>query len=355
MPFKLRGKKLIVLLGAILLVMGVLTGPADAAALQANLNGAGATFPYPVYVNWIGVFQRSNPGVKINYQGVGSGAGISQFTKQTTDFGASDAFMKPTEIAAALKARPSATKVLQIPTVFGAIDIAYNVPGVSHLKLDSNTLANIYLGKITMWNNAAIKALNPGVNLPALAIRTVHRSDSSGTTNAFTTYLATVNAAWKAGPGVGKSVKWVGGVGGSGNAGVAAIVKQTKGSIGYVEQAYAMSARLTVASMKNRSGRFIAPSLASTTAAASGIRIPANFDLLPLVCNSSSASAYPIVSSTYLLSYDKWPNAQKAAAFKAWVNWSLGTAGTSIAKTDGYAPLPTALKTAVLKQVALIH
>jgi phosphate transport system substrate-binding protein len=291
--------------------------------------------------------------VGINYQGVGSGAGISQFTAQTLDFGASDAFMTPTELKAAQAAR-SGAKVLQLPTVFGSIVLAYNLPGVTKLKLDSATLANIFLGKIKKWNDSALKSLNPGVNLPATAIQTVHRSDSSGTTNAFTSYLASVNANWKAGPGVGKTVKWIGGVGGSGNAGVAAVVKQTKGAIGYVELAYATQNKMTVAAMKNKSGKFITPSLASTTAAAQGIKIPANFNLLPLVSNSANAAAYPIVTSTYLLSYNKWGNANKAAAFKAFVTWALGAEGTKIAKQLGYAPLPTALQQAVLKQVSTI-
>jgi phosphate transport system substrate-binding protein len=218
-----------------------------AAALSADVNGAGATFPQPVYVAWIGAFQSLQTGVKINYQGVGSGAGITQFTAQTLDFGGSDAYMKDTEIAAAEAAR-SGAKVLQIPTVFGSITLAYNLPDVkTQLKLDSDTLCNILLGKITKWNDPAIAALNAGVTLPDLAIQTVHRSDSSGTTNAFTSYLTSVNAAWKAGPGTGKTVKWPNGVGGQGNAGVAALVSQTKGTIGYVELAYALSNNMTVA------------------------------------------------------------------------------------------------------------
>jgi phosphate transport system substrate-binding protein len=323
------------------------------AALAADLNGAGATFPQPVYVEWIGAFQATQPDVKINYQGVGSGAGIQQFTEQTVDFGASDAFMKAEEITAAEAARTGA-KVLHIPTVFGAIVLAYNLPGVEGLKLDSDTLANIFLGKITTWDDAAIKALNPDAQLPSTPIQTVHRSDSSGTTNGFTSYLAAVNADWQAGPGKGKEVKWLGGVGGKGNDGVAAVVKQTEGAIGYVELAYATQNGMTMAALKNQSGSFIAPSLESTSAAAQGIQIPADMNLLPLVSNSANPQAYPIVTSTYILAYDKMPDAGKAAALKAFLTWALGDEGNAVATELGYAPLPADLKSAALKVVALI-
>jgi phosphate transport system substrate-binding protein len=323
------------------------------AALAADLNGAGATFPQPVYVEWIGAFQATQPDVKINYQGVGSGAGIQQFTEQTVDFGASDAFMKAEEITAAEAARTGA-KVLHIPTVFGAIVLAYNLPGVEGLKLDSDTLANIFLGKITTWDDAAIKALNPDAQLPSTPIQTVHRSDSSGTTNGFTSYLAAVNADWQAGPGKGKEVKWLGGVGGKGNDGVAAVVKQTEGAIGYVELAYATQNGMTMAALKNQSGSFIAPSLESTSAAAQGIQIPADMNLLPLVSNSANPQAYPIVTSTYILAYDKMPDAGKAAALKAFLTWALGDEGNAVATDLGYAPLPADLKSAALKVVALI-
>lgn len=318
--------------------------------LKADLNGAGATFPQPLYVEWIGAFQSANPGVKINYQGVGSGAGIQQLTQQTVDFGASDAFMTAEELTAAETAR-SGAKMLHIPTVFGAIVVAYNLPGVEQLKLDSDTLANIFLGKVTMWDDAAIKALNPEATLPNKTIQTVHRSDSSGTTNGFTSYLASVNAAWKAGPGAGKDVKWAGGVGGKGNDGVAAVVKQTEGAIGYVELAYATQNDMTMAAIKNKAGSFVAPSLESTSAAAEGISIPDDMDLLPLVTDSASPQAYPIVTSTYILAYDKMPDAARAEALKAWLTWSLDDEGTAIAEELGYAPLPPTLKDQVLKKV----
>ena len=236
------------------------TTPGGAATLAGNLTGAGATFPGPLYLEWIGQFQKDNTGVIINYQAVGSGGGITQFTKMTVDFGASDAPMKDTEIAAAEAANPGA-KVLHIPTVFGAIVAAYNVPGVSGLKLDSDTLAGIFLGTIAKWNDPKLVALNPDAKLPDLAIQVVHRSDSSGTTNGFTTYLAGVSPEWDTKVGKGKDVKWPLGVGGQGNDGVAAVVKQQEGSIGYVELTYALESQMTVADLKNKSGAFITPSL----------------------------------------------------------------------------------------------
>jgi phosphate transport system substrate-binding protein len=322
-----------------------------AAALKADLNGAGATFPGPVYVEWIGAFQTANTDITINYQGVGSGAGIQQFTAQTVDFGASDAYMKPEELTAAEAARPGA-KVLHIPTVFGAIVLAYNLPGVEGLKLDSDTLANIFLGTITKWDDPAIKALNPDATLPSEAIQTVHRSDSSGTTNAYTSYLAAANTAWKDGPGKGKEITWPVGVGAKGNDGVAAVVKQTEGAIGYIELAYAVQNNMTMAQMKNQSGSFITPSLESTSAAADGIQIPDDLNLA--VSNSANPAAYPIVTVTYILAYEKMPDANKAAALKAFLTWALGDEGTAIAQQLGYAPLPSALKDAALAKVAFI-
>ncbi|HEY5528266.1 MAG TPA: phosphate ABC transporter substrate-binding protein PstS [Thermoleophilia bacterium] len=320
------------------------------AALSADLNGAGATFPQPLYVEWIGAFQKVQPGIKINYQGVGSGAGIQQFTAQTVDFGASDAYMKPAEITAAEAARAGA-KVLLIPTVFGSITLAYNLPGVDKLNLDSDTLAAIFLGKITKWNDAKIAALNAGVTLPSTAIQTVHRSDSSGTTNAFTSYLTAVNADWKAGPGAGKTVKWPGGVGGQGNDGVAAVVKQTVGAVGYVELAYAVQNKMAVANMKNKSGAFVAPSLESTSAAADMAQIPADLNLS--VSDSANPAAYPIVTATYILAYDKMPDRAKAAALKAFLTWALND-GTSVAQQLGYAPLPSAVRDAAIAKVNAI-
>ena len=318
------------------------------AALKADLNGAGATFPEPIYIEWIGAFQEVESGVMINYQGVGSGAGIEQFTAQTVDFGASDAYMKDEELAAAEEAR-SGAKVLHIPTVFGAITLTYNLSDVDGLKLDSDAVANIFLGKITKWNDPALVALNPDLTLPDSDIQTIHRSDSSGTTSAFTTYLKNVNSDWADGPGAGKEIQWPGGVGAKGNDGVATLVKQTENSIGYVELAYAVQNSMAMAELKNKSGNFIVPTLDSTSAAANLSTIPADMNLV--VSDSDVAEAYPLVTITYLLAYDKWSDADKAEAFKSWINWALGPDGSALASELGYAPLPSNLKDAVLQMV----
>ena len=314
--------------------------------LSASLNGAGATFPKPLYVEWIGEFQAANPTVKINYQGIGSGGGIEQFTKLTVDFGASDAPMTDEQITAAETA--GGAKVLHIPTVFGSVVLAYNLADVKELKLDSDTVAAIFLGQITNWNDPKIAALNTGATLPDKAIQVVHRSDSSGTTNIFTGYLTSVNKGWADTVGKGKEVKWPAGVGGQGNDGVAAVVQQQQGSIGYVELSYAIESKLTMASMKNQAGNFIVPSLESTSAAAKGAQFPA--DLRFSVANSANADAYPIVGATWILAFDKMSDPAKVAALKAWLTWALND-GTAIATDLGYAPLPADLKTLALAKV----
>ncbi len=317
--------------------------------LAASLNGAGATFPKPLYIEWIGEFQAVNPGVKVNYQGIGSGGGIEQFTKMTVDFGASDAPMTDEQITAAETA--SGAKVLHIPTVFGSVVLAYNLSDVKELKLDSDTLAAIFLGEITNWNDPAIAALNSGATLPDEAIQVVHRSDSSGTTSIFTSYLTDVNQDWADKVGKGKEVQWPAGVGGQGNDGVAAVVQQQQGSIGYVELSYAIESKLTTASLKNQAGNFIVPSLESTSAAAKGAQFPE--DLRFSVANSANADAYPIVGATWILAYDKMKDPAKAAALKAWLTWSLND-GTAIAQDLGYAPLPEDLKALALAKVNAI-
>ena len=310
-----------------------------AAPLSANLSGAGATFPEPLYVEWIGEFQLANPDVTINYQGIGSGGGIEQFTKLTVDFGASDAPMKDEEITAAEAA--GGAKVLHIPTVFGAVVLAYNLEGIEELKLDPDTLAGIFLGTITTWNDPALAALNTGVTLPDEPIQVVHRSDSSGTTSIFTGYLAQISTKWADTVGKGKEVQWPVGLGGQGNDGVAAVVQQQAGSIGYVELSYATESGLSMATLKNQAGTFITPSLASTSAAAVGVEFPA--DLRFSVSNSAGEQAYPIVGATWILVYEKMKDAATVEALKAWLTWSLNE-GTTIAEELGYAPLSDELK-----------
>ena len=329
------------------------TGGSDTTggALKATLNGAGATFPEPVYVEWAGEFAAGvQPGVSINYQGIGSGGGIQQFTAGTVDFGASDAPMKDEEIAAA--EAKSGAKVLHIPMVMGAVVAAYNLEGIKELKLDSDTLAAIFLGTVTKWNDPKIAALNSGVTLPDASIQVVHRSDSSGTTNIFTGYLTQVSSEWSAKVGKGKDVKWPVGVGGQGNNGVAALIQQQKGSLGYVELSFALESKLPMATLKNKAGNFVKPSLESTAAAATGVDIPA--DLRFALSDSPGAQAYPIVGATWILAYDNMKDPAKANALKAFLTWAL-TDGTSIAKDLNYAPLGDDLKAKALAKVDMIH
>jgi len=237
-----------------------------------TISGAGATFPQPVYDEWASRF-KDDTGTTVNYNAIGSGGGVAQFTAGTVDFGATDSAMTDEEITAAKKKGAP----VHVPTVFGAITVSYNVSGVEKgLKLDGPTTADIFLGKIKKWNDPAIAQLNSGVKLPDQDITVVHRSDESGTTKLFTTYLAAYSPEWKSGPGVDKTVKWPTGTGAKGNSGVAGAVKQTDGSVGYVEEAYALQNNFTTADMKNKSGKFIAPSLDSTSAAGEGVKIPAD-------------------------------------------------------------------------------
>ncbi len=305
-----------------------------------------------MYVEWIGGFQTANPDVTVNYQGIGSGAGIEQFTAQTVDFGASDAYMKAEELAAAEAARTGA-KVLHIPTVFGAIVLAYNLPGVDELKLDSDAVAGIFLGTITNWDDPAIAALNPGVTLPSEAIQTVHRSDSSGTTNAFTSYLTAVERRVGSRPRQGQRDHLAGGRGRQG--------QRRCGGGGASDRRLHRLSRTGLRDPRrhdhgstSRTSRVpsSAPSLESTSAAADGIEIPDDMNIN--VSDSANPAAYPIVTVTYILAYDKMPDAAKAEALKAFLIWALGDDGTAIATELGYAPLPTALKDAVLAKVALI-
>ncbi len=323
--------------------------PTPGAAIGGSLNGAGATFPEPLYVEWIGEFQIANPDAKINYQGIGSGGGIEQFTKLTVDFGASDAPMKDEEITAAEQA--GGAKVMHIPTVFGAVVLAYNLDGVDELKLDPDALVAIFLGDITKWNDAKIAALNPDANLPDKDIQVVHRSDSSGTTNIFTGYLAQISADWETKVGEGKEVQWPVGVGGQGNDGVSAVVQQQAGSIGYVELSYATESGLAIATLKNKAGNLITPSLDSTSAAAVGVAFPE--DLRFSASNSDGADAYPIVGATWILVFDRMQDAAKVELLKAWLTWSLNE-GTAIAEDLGYAPLSEELKALALEKVNAI-
>jgi phosphate transport system substrate-binding protein len=313
------------------------SGPASG----GTISGAGATFPQPVYDEWASRF-KDKTGTTVNYNAIGSGGGIAQFTANTVDFGASDAAMEDSEVKAAQKKG----QPVHVPTVFGAVTIAYNVQGVEKgLKLDGATAADIFLGKVKQWNDPEIKKLNGSVDLPSTGITVVHRSDESGTTKLFTSFLADYSPEWKNGPGVDKTVKWPTGTGAKGNAGVAGGIKQTEGAIGYVEEAYALQNNFTTADVKNKSGKFIVPSLASTSAAGEGLTIPA--DLRFSAINSPGPDAYPIASATFILVYKDMCKAGKSkdAAQRVvnWLNYALGS-GQDAAKELQYAPLPTSIR-----------
>ena len=288
------------------------------------LNGAGGTFPAPLYSQWFSVY-ASITGVQVNYQAVGSGAGITAITNQTVDFGASDAIMTSAQVAAA---QAAGGPLLTIPTTMGAVAIAYNLNtmGTHQLKLNGTVLANIYLKNITYWDDPAIVALNPGINFPHAAIAVVHRSDSSGTSYIFTNYLSQVSQQWSTQVGVATSVNWPGDVGGSGTAGVAADVQQIGGSIGYIELAYAVQNNITVALMQNSSGNYIAPSIASASAAADGVALPTN--MLVMITNSANPNAYPIVGFTWLLVYQNQTNQVKGQELVNLLWWILTRAQT---------------------------
>jgi phosphate transport system substrate-binding protein len=289
--------------------------------------------------------------MKVNYQGIGSGGGIRQFTAGVTDFGGSDAPMTDQQI------NEAGGNVLHIPTVMGAVAVSYNLPGVSELRLDSDTLANIFMGKIEKWNSEAIARLNPGVRLPDMNIIVAHRSDGSGTTNIFTSYLAKVSLSWASEVGKGKAVAWPTGVGGKGNAGGAGVIKVNKGAIGYVELSYAISNELPVVALKNRAGKFVKPSLESTSAAASGAleskklrsMVEAGDFRLDLT-NAPGNDSYPIVGMTWLLVHKNQKNKDKGEVLKKYLEWVL-TDGQKYAPQLLYAPLPEDIRDKVLKVV----
>ncbi len=304
----------------------------------ADLTGAGATFPYPIYSKWFSDY-AAKTGVKINYQSIGSGGGIRQLTEGTVDFGASDAPMSDAELA------KTKGPVLHVPTVMGAVVVTYNVPGVTQpLRLTGDVIANAFLGKITKWNDPRIAALNPGVTLPLTDVLVVHRSDGSGTTYIFSDYLTAVSPAWAKAPGRGKELQWPGGMGGKGNEGVAGQVKQTPGAIGYVELAYAKQNHLAYATVKNANGEFVVPTIESVTAAGAGAAatLPPNTDFRVSIVNAPGAGAYPISSFTYLLLNKTPTDAAKGKKLLDFVKWALSDGEQSAAALD-YAPLPPAI------------
>jgi phosphate transport system substrate-binding protein len=330
---------------------GAAAAPAPSTSSGADLTGAGATFPAPLYHKWFDAY-ATKTGVKINYQSIGSGGGIRQLSEQTVDFGATDAPMSDAELA---KAKGGA--ILHIPTALGAVVMVYNVPSISGtLKLSGDVIAAIYQGQITKWNDARIAALNPGTKLPAEDILVVHRSDGSGTTYVFTDYLASVSPAWAAKPGKGKELQWPVGLGGKGNEGVAGQVKQTPGSIGYVELAYAKQNKMSMASVKNASGEFVLPSIESVTAAAAGAvgKLPPNTDYRVSIVNAPGKGVYPISSFTWIIAYGKQPDAAKGKKLTDFLKWALSE-GQGLEAALDYAPLPESMRTALLTKIDSIQ
>ncbi len=313
----------------VLLCIAVLSGCALA---QATLNGAGATFPYPIYSKWFNEYHNEHPDIQINYQSIGSGGGIRQVQAGTVDFGASDGPMSDEQIA------QSKVKVLHLPTVLGAVVPAYNIPGVSgDVKFTGDVLADIYLGKITKWNDQRITKINAGMNFPDQNITVVHRSDGSGTTYIFTDYLSKVSPDWKNTVGKSTSVKWPVGIGGKGNEGVAGSVRQLPGSIGYIELIYAVQNKILYGVVENSSHNFVKASLESTTAAAEGVKMPPDFRVS--ITNPPGKQAYPIASFTWLLVPTHAADANKGAILKQFLVWMLDK-GQTMVEALSYAPLP---------------
>jgi phosphate transport system substrate-binding protein len=316
-----------------IVLMCVAVGLALPALGQTTVNGAGATFPNPMYQKWFSEYHKAHPDVQFNYQSIGSGGGIRQVLAQTVDFGASDGPMTDEQLSQAK------TKILHIPTVLGAVVPAYNVPGVStELKFTPEALAGIFLGKITTWNDPAIAKANPGVSLPNQTIIVIHRSDGSGTTYIFTDYLSKISSDWQNGPGKGTSVKWPVGLGGKGNEGVAGMIRQMQGGIGYIELIYAVQNKIDYGSVKNASGAFVKASLDSVTAAAASAKsMPADFRVS--ITNAPGKDAYPISSFTWLLIPEKSKEAAKGKILADFLTWMVDD-GQKMTAELTYAPLP---------------
>jgi phosphate transport system substrate-binding protein len=309
-------------------------GGAGSSDGKISLQGAGATFPNPLYQKWLSEYGKANPNVRIDYQSIGSGGGIKQIQAQTVDFGATDAPMTDDE----LKATPG--EILHIPTVLGAVVLTYNLQGIAQpLKFSPEVVADIFLGKIKKWDDERIKQDNPGVSIPAGDIAVVHRSDGSGTTFVFTDYLAKISPEWKEKVGANKSPQWPVGQGGKGNEGVTGQIKQQPNTIGYVELAYAVQNKLPVALIKNSSGNFIEPTIDAVTAAAAGSATNTPEDLRVSITNATGATAYPISSYTYILAYKDQKDAAKGKALVDFLWWGIHD-GERFARDMLYAPLP---------------
>jgi phosphate transport system substrate-binding protein len=313
-------------------------GTGSATVGSAALTGAGATFPAPIYSKWFDAYARET-GVRINYQSIGSGGGIRQFTEGTVDFGATDAPMTDEQVTAVKG------NVLHVPTVLGAVVATYNLPslGKAPLRFDGATLADIFLGRISRWNDRRLAALNPGVSFPDQDIIVVHRSDGSGTTYIFTDYLSKISAEWKKKVGKATSVGWPAGLGGKGNEGVTQQVKQTEGAIGYIELIYAISNGLPAALIKNADGVLVEPSLKSVSAAASGAQLGADTDFRVSITNAPGRDSYPLSSFTWLLVHKESPDSAKARALHSFLLWTWQPGAQRMAADLHYAPLPVSV------------
>jgi phosphate transport system substrate-binding protein len=356
---QMRYSKVLALGSAAAIALGVAAcgssdnnGSTGGSSSSSALNGAGSTFQAPLVSEWASRFKDSS-GTTVNYQPVGSGAGIAQLTAGTVDFAGSDAVMKPEEVAAgADKGTP-----VHLPIALGAVTVSYNLDGVERgLRLDGPTIADIYLGRVTKWNDKEITSLNAGVDLPDTDIAVCHRSDESGTTANFTQFLADYSRAWADGPGVDKSVQWPTGTGARGNDGVAGCVKQTPGAVGYVEQAYALQNSFTTAAVKNRAGQWVEPTLEATSAAGEGANPPENLQFSTI--NAAGARSYPITAVTFQI---VWQDSCKAgiskdtaASLKAWLTYILGD-GQSVAPDLEYAPLPASIQSRAQARVAALE
>ena len=316
---------------------------------QTTLNGAGATFPYPMYSKWFSKYHDAHPDIQFNYQSIGSGGGIRQVLAGTVDFGASDGPMTDEQLAQAK------TKILHVPTVLGAVVPAYNVSGVSgEIKFTPDVLAGIFMGKVTNWNDKGIASANPGVNFPKdEPIVVIHRSDGSGTTFIFTDYLSKVSPDWQSQAGKGTSVKWPVGLGGKGNEGVAGMIRQMQGSIGYIELIYAVQNKITYGTVRNASGAFVKASLDSVTAAAASVKsMPADFRVS--ITNAPGKDAYPISSFTWLLIPAQAKDAAKGKIIADFLNWMVDD-GQKMTADLTYAPLPASVVTKVKDEIKQVR
>lgn len=336
-------------LGMVLIPVIFLSSGTFAGQDVLTLNGAGATFPYPLYTKWFSEYRKIDPGVEINYQSIGSGGGIRQLMDRTVDFGASDAPMTPEQMSKAT------VPILHIPTVLGAVVVTYNLAGIKDpLVFSPDVIADIFLGKITLWNDSRIRALNPKADLSrGTPILVAHRADGSGTTEVFSDYLSKVSVDWKKTVGSGTALRWPVGLGGKGNEGVMGIVKESPGAIGYVELTYARSNQVPFAAVRNRAGRSViaSPRTVTAAAAASLKTMPPDFRIS--ITDAPGADAYPISSFTYLLAYEKMP-APKGAAFVKFLHWALHD-GQKYAEPLFYAPLPPQLSSRIEARVGKIN